>query len=196
MSHSYKRRRDDPDLQAAPVVIPDPAADTPEGRIVDLVLAVDEAKRQRLSMPALINDAQVAQAVLNAHRAIVQEQPDVQTIMMPVMRQIQDIRNRLDGIDTRLDAIANRLDNQENIDVILASAVNNRAVNNAALVRAAPRLTDLQVPDGFPATLGELRSLGGRAINNFLEFYGIPIGGDVDERRDRLFARVGVPLDV
>ena len=54
----------------------------------------------------------------------------------------------------------------------------------------------MQVPPGFPETLGKLKDLDGAAVKRFLKFYSIPIDGSVCLRRNRLFAHLGVCLNV
>ena len=209
----FKRVADNRDLDDVPCVVPEPAADTPHGRIVDLVLAADEAKRRRLEHPASVNDAQVAESLLSAHRAVVQEQPDVQVIVAPIMDQLQAMNNRLDQLqvmNNRLDGLQdamtdlfrvvinrlNMLSNLHNVDVVMAFAVNGAAVNYTAPVQPVPRLLDMEVPPGFPQTLGELKNLSREAVDGFLHFYAIPIHGTDQLARHRLFAHLGVRLEL
>ena len=173
----FKRVADNRDLDDVPCVVPEPAADTPHGRIVDLVLAADEAKRRRLEHPASVNDAQVAESLLMNNRL-----DGLQDAMTDLFRVVI---NRL-----------NMLSNLHNVDVVMAFAVNGAAVNYTAPVQPVPRLLDMEVPPGFPQTLGELKNLSREAVDGFLHFYAIPIHGTDQLARHRLFAHLGVRLEL
>ena len=189
---SSKRVAGKRNLEDAPSVVPRPAANTPLGRAIDVDPTIDEAKRRRLEHPDLQKDAQVADSIQNAQPDIVPQQTYAEAVLAPIMQQFKAINNRLDTIYNRLGALIN----QHHVDVVMAFAVNRAAVNRSAPVQPVPRLSDMQVPPGFPETLGELKDLDGAAVTRFLKFYLIPIDGNVRLRQNRLFAHLGVKLNV
>ena len=193
---SFKRVADNRGLDDIPGVVTQPAADTPHGRIVDLVLAADEAKRRRLEHPALVNDAEVAESILSAHRAVDQEQPDVQAIVAPIMDQLQAMNNAMTDLFHVVIHRLNMLSNRHNVNVVMAFAVNGATVNYTAPVQPVPLLLDLEVPPGFPKTLGQLKILSREAVHRFLQFYAIPSHGTDQLARHHLFAHLGVRLEL
>ena len=202
---SCKRVADERNLDDTPSVVPQLAASTLR-RVIDVDPAVDEAKRRRLEHPDPQNDAKVVESVQNAQPDIVQQQPDAKAILAPIMQQFHAMSNLVDAMYNRVDAMENLMDvmvrkvsaleNRQNVDVVMAFAINGAAVNRSAPVQPVPRLVDMEVPPGFPETLGELKDLDGAAVKRFLKFYSISIDGNVCLRRNRLFAHLGINLNV
>jgi hypothetical protein len=90
---SYNRRRDSPQFDDAENIVPTPQANTREGRIVDLALAADEAKRLRSFPYPTINDRQVAHSLLLAHRSLTEATPEVEAIVGPLMARMNQVRH-------------------------------------------------------------------------------------------------------
>ena len=112
--------------------------------------------------------------------------------MAPILEQFEEMNNRLNAISDRLNVLNNRF----HADVVMAYAVNGAAVNYTAPVQPVPRLLDMEVPHDFPETLGQLRNLSQAAVNGLLQFYDLPIHGTFLLARHRLFAHIGVRLEL
>ena len=69
------RPADRPEFAEALNVGPVPAANTRDGRIVDLDIAADVAKKRRTDYYADINDRQCAAAIQAAHDALAEQSP-------------------------------------------------------------------------------------------------------------------------
>jgi len=163
--------------------VPQPEANTPNGRIADKVLVVDKVLVDKV-------------LVVQDHHFIlpfgVFASGCGTTIIGPIMQELQQMQQQQQQMQQQLQVLVNR----ENSDIMIARATNNAAVNINAAVMAVPRTSDLQVPDPFPATLQELQNLNSADVNRLLAFYGDPVVGSLALRRSRIMARVGARLPV
>ncbi len=102
---AYMRQADRPELEDAPNIVPVPAATTPEGRIVDLAIAADEALRCRMGPNPTINDRQCAAAIQAAHDALAEKSPLfalLQQTQQQHAKEMQQLRDELQQMRDKL----------------------------------------------------------------------------------------------
>jgi hypothetical protein len=125
----YNRPAEEPYLERAPDVVPQPAANDNNGRIVDLTLAMDEAKRRRTTDPPSVNDRQVAVALQAQFNELLRpaQQPVIGILlqMQASVQQLQDTVQQLhiesQQMQANMQRIDGRLDNVMNCFVALSS---------------------------------------------------------------------------
>lgn len=99
-------------------------------------------------------------------------------------QNFQALAAQLQQINQRLFSIENNLNPARQI----ALHRNFLANTPESILLPVPRSHDLELPPHFPATYSEFRRLEGQILDELLEFYGLAVGGSLDERRTRLIS--------
>ncbi|MCO5562012.1 hypothetical protein L7F22_015638 [Adiantum nelumboides] len=113
----------------------------------------------------------------------------LQNLTQVVTNGFQHLNDRMDVIEITLDEIEERAADREERGIVRAR---NAGLKHHETIE--PILVNGQVPDGFPPTVGDLAALNGNTTNFFLTFYGLPVNGNLRQRRQRLARFLGVFL--
>jgi delta 1-pyrroline-5-carboxylate dehydrogenase len=193
----YKRNADIAELAAVPGIVPQPAANTASGRLVDLALAADVAKRVRTAEVAAINDAQCAAALQAEHDALTESGP-----LAAALQQLQQTANQQQQTLVQVQQTTALLQHdvaeiRNSVDPVRVSNLfmNSHADTPESFLLAISRISDNTVPVNFPATVGDFRTLNANPIDGLLAFYGLPHGPATGSAKERLY-RLGAYLHI
>ncbi len=132
--------------------------------------------QQQAAMQQSLQNVVQQQAAMQQQQAAMQQQQ--QQDMQIVQQGLQQMQDRAELAEMRA----------------LARMQNSLAIADSTHVHALPLDVHNNVPDDFPATRGQLRTMLAPAVDALLAAYNRPATGDHDARRQGLALFLGVPL--